>query len=299
VDGSAAKESWNPVHTGLETRSCRSPRRNNHLEPVNAMHCDALGQPVHAVTLPRQMPKYRRHKASGQAVVTLSGKDRYLGVFGSKESKQAFNQRVSEWLASGCPTRAVIDPKATFTINDLVLAYWRYVKQAYSPQTRDGTIGPALRRLRRMYGQVLVMDFGPLRLKAYRRSLIDERILPKDGNPGPVRRLSRRCVNRSVQEKHFFSEPFTIRPDPRIGDAPPTISLLTPMAGASYIGAVPISWNAEDDQGIRCFRIYASYDHGRTWQLIEMDLPPATRSFLWRTGPRCDLCRCSRKGGRR
>src|SRR5687767_10277654 len=108
-------------------------------QPLRTGKRDALGQPVRAVSLPREMPKYRHHKASGRAVVTLSGKDYYLGVFGSMESKQAFNQRVAEWLASGCPTRATIDPRATFTINDLVLAYWRYVKQAYSPQTRDGT----------------------------------------------------------------------------------------------------------------------------------------------------------------
>jgi len=33
-------------------------------------------------------PKYRRHKATGQAVVTLSGRDFYLGQWQSAKSKR-------------------------------------------------------------------------------------------------------------------------------------------------------------------------------------------------------------------
>ena len=33
--------------------------------------------------LKRKLPSYRLHKASGQAVVTLSGRDDYLGPYGS------------------------------------------------------------------------------------------------------------------------------------------------------------------------------------------------------------------------
>ena len=45
--------------------------------------------PEDQVAMPRlthQHPKYRLHRASGQAVVTLDGKDRYLGPFGTTES---------------------------------------------------------------------------------------------------------------------------------------------------------------------------------------------------------------------
>lgn len=44
-------------------------------------------------------PSYRRHKASGKAVVTLAGKDHYLGVFGSPESKQLYKRLLAEYLA--------------------------------------------------------------------------------------------------------------------------------------------------------------------------------------------------------
>ena len=35
------------------------------------------------------MPKYRKHKASGQAIVTLSGVDHYLGQHGSAASRKS------------------------------------------------------------------------------------------------------------------------------------------------------------------------------------------------------------------
>ena len=37
-----------------------------------------------------RMPKYRRHKPSGQAVVTLSGRDHYLGPWKSKASRAEY-----------------------------------------------------------------------------------------------------------------------------------------------------------------------------------------------------------------
>ena len=33
------------------------------------------------------VPKYSRHKGSGQAVVTIRGRDQYLGPYGSKASR--------------------------------------------------------------------------------------------------------------------------------------------------------------------------------------------------------------------
>ncbi|HEY0607336.1 MAG TPA: choice-of-anchor J domain-containing protein, partial [Herpetosiphonaceae bacterium] len=46
--------------------------------------------------------------------------------------------------------------------------------------------------------------------------------------------------------KWFFSEPFTIRPDSRIPDAAPTVTLLSPTNGASITpgSVVPITWSA-------------------------------------------------------
>jgi hypothetical protein len=46
--------------------------------------------------LTNRLPKYRLHKASGQAVVTLNGVDHYLGNHGSEDSKKAYQRKVSE-----------------------------------------------------------------------------------------------------------------------------------------------------------------------------------------------------------
>ena len=45
-----------------------------------------------------RVPKYRRHKSSGQAVVTLGGRDCYLGKYNTAASKQAYQRLTAEWL---------------------------------------------------------------------------------------------------------------------------------------------------------------------------------------------------------
>ena len=46
-------------------------------------------QPLSSATGSRLL-KFRRHKPSGRAVVTLSGRDVSLGAFGSPEAKRAY-----------------------------------------------------------------------------------------------------------------------------------------------------------------------------------------------------------------
>jgi hypothetical protein len=48
-----------------------------------------------------KLPAYRKHRATGQAVVTLSGRDFYLGHFGTATSKAEYDRRVGEWKAAG------------------------------------------------------------------------------------------------------------------------------------------------------------------------------------------------------
>jgi hypothetical protein len=42
--------------------------------------------------------KYRKHKASGQAVVTLNGRDSYLGPHGNNASNALYERLIAEWL---------------------------------------------------------------------------------------------------------------------------------------------------------------------------------------------------------
>src|SRR5438105_3457899 len=47
----------------------------------------------------KRMPKYCRHKASGQAVVRIDSRDHYLGKYGSSESRAEYNRLLTGWGA--------------------------------------------------------------------------------------------------------------------------------------------------------------------------------------------------------
>jgi len=72
------------------------------------------------------VPKYRKKSRPGsqpQAVVTLNGRDHYLGLYGSKASKVEYDLLVNQWLASGrsprfgLPEEQLDEP----TLNELIL----------------------------------------------------------------------------------------------------------------------------------------------------------------------------------
>lgn len=48
-----------------------------------------------------RIPKYRHHKAKDRAVVTIDGRDYYLGKYGSPESKAEYDALVAQWMANG------------------------------------------------------------------------------------------------------------------------------------------------------------------------------------------------------
>src|SRR5262249_17228719 len=56
--------------------------------------------------LTKKLPSYRHHKVSGQAIVTLAGRDHYLGAHGSPESIDAYKRLIGEWTAAGPATTA-------------------------------------------------------------------------------------------------------------------------------------------------------------------------------------------------
>jgi len=101
-------------------------------------------------------PKYRLHRASGQAVVTLNGRDHYLGPWKSKASKAEYDRLIGEWLAAGrWPPATTSD----LTVVELVRRYWEFARGYYikhgRPTDEQAGIRVALRFLREGYG---VMD---------------------------------------------------------------------------------------------------------------------------------------------
>ena len=59
--------------------------------------------------------KHSHHKASGQAVVTLAGRDHYLGPHGTKASRLEYDRLIAEWIAAGRPSNGSFDPN-DFTV---------------------------------------------------------------------------------------------------------------------------------------------------------------------------------------
>ena len=121
-----------------------------------------------------RLPRYCKHKASGQAVVTLNGKDHYLGPHGSKASKLEYDRLTSEWLAAG---RSLPVADEDPTISEMLVDYWKFATQHYRKRGRltqePVTIRCAVRPLKKLYGRTLVREFGPLKLKTIQQILID------------------------------------------------------------------------------------------------------------------------------
>ncbi|MEQ8850051.1 site-specific integrase [Botrimarina sp.] len=138
----------------------------------------------------QKLPKYRKHRASGQAVVTLNGVDHYLGRHGTKASRLQYDRLVAEWLASGRAVAPSSAPShAALTIVELSALYWRFAQSYYRKDGRSTRVTPgikaALRYLKDWYGREPAAEFGPVRLKALRARMV------QDGH-------SRRYVNDHV-----------------------------------------------------------------------------------------------------
>jgi len=80
----------------------------------------------------KRVPKYRRHKPSGQAVVTLSGKDHYLGPWKSAASKANYDRLIGEWLASGRTSSAPTSTEA-LSVTQLIALYRHSPASSNSP----------------------------------------------------------------------------------------------------------------------------------------------------------------------
>jgi integrase len=148
-----------------------------------------------------RIPSLRRHKPSGQAVVTLSGHDHYLGAWPAllrkppPDVRAAYDRLIAEWIASGRRPLVKEAEPARRSVNELILAFWKHAETYY--RREDGTATQeladyrlSLRPLRELYGTIPVDEFSPLKLKAVRQKMIDA---------GLVRRLINQRVGRIVR----------------------------------------------------------------------------------------------------
>ena len=172
--------------------------------------------------LTKRFPAYRLHKASGQAVVSLSGRTHYLGPWESPQSKTEYDRLIKRWLDNG----RRLDPESEaeqapgkpdddgLSMVELMLAYLRHVDGYYvkngKPTSEVGTIRHALRFVRRYYRSLPAARFSPKKLKRVRQGMIDHDIVRtrkvKDPKTGEIRQetrvlahgLTRKLINKHV-----------------------------------------------------------------------------------------------------
>jgi len=122
----------------------------------------------------KRKPGYLLHKPTGQARVRIAGKDVYLGPYGSPESRERYDEIITEWFARQDDVAACL-----LTIDDLCLMFLDFAEGYYRRKdgTPTGTVGnvrSALKYIVLIYGPSRVREFGPRKLKAVRQAMIDD-----------------------------------------------------------------------------------------------------------------------------
>ena len=120
-----------------------------------------------------EVPTYRRHKKSGQAIVTLTNsagvrRDYLLGRYGSKASKDEYRRLLQEWETAAHelpPKRGEGDAPADLTVNELLAAFLKFAKKRYvkngKPTSEQAVLRAVMRPISRLYGDTLAAEFGP------------------------------------------------------------------------------------------------------------------------------------------
>ena len=166
---------------------------------------------------PRSLkPKYCLDKPSGRAFVILDGSKKYLGRYGTQESRDNYDRLIGEWIGKGRPRHVPAPSTTGVTVSQVIAAFWSHAKRAYPaptyqegkrPQGELGNYWDALRPLRRLYGATAACDFGPRALTALRDAMTQARQVkdPVTGDmveePGWCRNVANRQLSRV---KHVF-----------------------------------------------------------------------------------------------
>ena len=121
-------------------------------------------------------PKYRCQKSpsGSRAFVELNGVRHYLGEYDTDESNQKYHTLLAEWTAGRKNLKV---DQNEITVVELAARFLEYAKGYYVKP--DGTqanelanFKPVLKQLKVMYGNIPVVDFGPMALKAIRETMI-------------------------------------------------------------------------------------------------------------------------------
>ncbi|MEL7500053.1 MAG: site-specific integrase [Planctomycetota bacterium] len=125
----------------------------------------------------RSAPKYRLHKKTNQAVVTVNGSDFYLGKYDSPKSHQRYKQVIADhWNPPGANLKPTV-PKANdgpTTITNLAVEFAKKTIAKHSKESNEWKyqVKPVLKEIRETYGHLSASEFGPIRFENFRQTLV-------------------------------------------------------------------------------------------------------------------------------
>ena len=123
-------------------------------------------------------PEYRKHRRSGQAIVTINGHDFLLGPHGTQVSRNAYDQRIAEWISSGrsCDYGRPPPVRQSTTCVELIDLYILHAR-AYDgkgPNSELRRIVRVMRPVCKLYRRTAACKFGAIKFTAVRHVLINE-----------------------------------------------------------------------------------------------------------------------------
>ncbi|HEV3235339.1 MAG TPA: hypothetical protein VGZ25_00020, partial [Gemmataceae bacterium] len=127
------------------------------------------------------LPAYRHHKARDLAVVTIEGRDYYLGPYGTPSSKKKYVALIRAWqkrqTPGDPPTVEPLRANEETTVNELILAYLKHVAGYYKPNHGENKearcVDDALKIVQACgYGPECANSFRPKDLKHIREAMI-------------------------------------------------------------------------------------------------------------------------------
>lgn len=139
----------------------------------------------------KRIPKMTHHRARNQAVVRLAGRDIYLGPWGSKEAKTAYQRALAEHLDAHLAGKTAVDRVAAVpatmptpvvqaagsTIAELVAGYLQHAEIHYRKDGQETSEVDALRSACRpllaLYADTPVVEFDAERLGIVRERMIE------------------------------------------------------------------------------------------------------------------------------
>lgn len=134
-----------------------------------------------------RIPKYRKH-SSGQARVTINGRDYLLGKYGSKESKAEYGRLVAEYAASDRSTSFGVAAEQ-LTLSEVLAAFLMHAKTYYGKESREfDNLVRVSKPIRELYGHRPAVHFGPAEYKAIRAWWLSDK------------KRSRQYVNRQMKQ---------------------------------------------------------------------------------------------------